>query len=176
MTGDAPKLSGSQVTAAACVAVVVPGLGAWVGAHTGTRGTVIGTAIGAVLSVLTGWAVLRLMHHARSGLALEAAVQRALRAGDRLALVLPGFGAPPGGGAAPMLEGRCAGRTKRGETCGALALSLSFCCSLSLSLSLSFSPKLGETCGTPRGPKRPHPDAHDSDSRDSDARDSDGCP
>jgi len=66
---DAPKLSGSQVTAAACVAVVVPGLGAWIGAHTGTKGTVIGTAIGAVLSVLTGWAVLRLMHHARSGLA-----------------------------------------------------------------------------------------------------------
>ena len=30
MTG-APKLSGSQVTAAACVAVIVPGVGAWVG-------------------------------------------------------------------------------------------------------------------------------------------------
>jgi succinate dehydrogenase hydrophobic anchor subunit len=66
---DAPKLSGSQVTAAACVAVIVPGLGAWVGAHTGTKGTVIGTAIGAVLSVLCGWAVLRLTYHARSGLA-----------------------------------------------------------------------------------------------------------
>jgi hypothetical protein len=65
---DAPKLSGSQVTAAACVAVVVPGLGAWVGAHTGTKGTVIGTAIGAVLSVLTGWLVLRLSYHTRSGL------------------------------------------------------------------------------------------------------------
>ena len=66
---DAPKLSGSQVTAAACVAVIVPGLGAWLGAHTGTKGTVVGTAIGAILSVLCGWAVLRLTYHARSGLA-----------------------------------------------------------------------------------------------------------
>jgi len=65
---DAPKLSGSQVTAAACVAVIVPGLGAWLGAHTGTKGTVIGTAIGAVLSVLTGWLVLRLSYHTKAGL------------------------------------------------------------------------------------------------------------
>ena len=65
---DAPKLSGSQVTAAACVAVIVPGVGAWVGAHTGTKGTVIGTAIGAVLSVLTGWLVLRVSYHTKAGL------------------------------------------------------------------------------------------------------------
>jgi len=68
VTGDAPKLQVPQVIAAACVAVIVPGLGAWIGAHTGTRGTVIGTAIGAILSVLTGWLVLRVSYHAKAGL------------------------------------------------------------------------------------------------------------
>ena len=68
MTGDAPKLQVPQVIAAACVAVIVPGLGAWLGAHTGTKGTVIGTAIGAVLSVLTGWLVLRVSYHTKAGL------------------------------------------------------------------------------------------------------------
>jgi hypothetical protein len=68
MTG-APKLSLDGILAAALVAVIVPGLGAWLGAHTGTAGTVIGTGIGAVLSVLTGWLVLRVSYHTRSGLA-----------------------------------------------------------------------------------------------------------
>ena len=65
----APKLSVDGLLAAALVAVIVPGLGAWIGAHTGTKGTVIGTATGAVLSVLIGWLVLYLTGHTKAGLA-----------------------------------------------------------------------------------------------------------
>ncbi len=66
---EKPKLAGSQILASAAVAVIVPGLGAWLGAHTGTQGTMIGTAVGAALSVLTGWLVLRVTYHAKTGLA-----------------------------------------------------------------------------------------------------------